>query len=339
MSTLAQARLRIRWRSRALAIIWVIGIGLLTLAALAWGVQSISPTRALRILFGTTDDPAITAVVQQVRAPRIVIALIVGAALGLAGAVSQALFANPLAEPTIIGVASGAAVGLLAAVSIGVGAVGSPASVLAAIIGAAITALVISGWDRDGRNPLALLLAGIAIAALANAVVGLITASAQRGDLRSVSFWSLGSLSLATWDSVQSIAIPALTGVALALILARRLDYLALGGTTARHLGTSVRSARIWAFIALALLVGSAVAVVGIVVFVGLMVPHLARVIVGPRHAALLLHSALLGALLVLAADTAARTLLLPVEIPIGLITAVIGGPVLLALLTRVRAA
>lgn len=342
MSSPATAvRKRIRTRANLLLIGWVAAIVVSVIAALSWGVESISAQQALRLLISDSDisgaDGALSAVVQQVRAPRVAIALIVGAVLGVAGAVSQGLFANPLAEPTIIGIASGAAVGLLLAVSVGWVAIASFGGVVAAVVGAAVTAVLISRWDRDGRDPLALLLAGIAVAALGNAVVGLITATSGRGDLRSISFWSLGSLSLATWQSVQAMVVPAALGVIGAIVLARRLDYLALGSTGARHLGVDVRTARALAFIVLALLIGSAVAIVGIIAFVGLVVPHVARLAVGPRHRHLLVHSALLGALLVLWADTTARTLLLPIEIPIGLITAVIGAPVLLVLLKWVR--
>lgn len=308
------------------------------IAALSWGVESVSPNQAIRLLV-SADGSTLTAVVQQVRAPRIALALLVGALLGVAGAVSQGLFANPLAEPSIIGIASGGAVGLLIAVALGWVAIASFGGVIAAVIGAALTAIVISRWDRDGRDPLSLLLAGIAIAAIGNAVIGLITAMSGRGDLRSISFWSLGSLSLATWDGVRAVLTPAILGLVLALVISRRLDYLALGSTTARHLGVNVRLARLSAFAALALLIGSSVAIVGIIAFVGLAVPHLVRLTVGPRHTHLLIHSALTGALLVLAADTAARTLFVPAEIPIGLITAIIGAPVLLLVLRMVRRA
>lgn len=305
-------------------------------AALSWGVTSLSPSGAVRALVGNADSTEV-AVIQQIRAPRIAMAIIVGALLGVAGAVSQGVFANPLAEPTIIGIASGGAFGLLVAVASGLVAIASLGSVAASIAGAALTAWVISRWDRNGTDPLGLLLAGIALAALGNGLVGLMTATSGRGDLRSIAFWSLGSLSLATWKSVAAIAVPAAAGVVLALMAARELDYLALGRIAARHLGVDVRRSQRRAFLALALLVGSAVAVVGIIAFVGLVVPHLVRLLVGPRHPDLLPFSAITGALLLLIADTAARTLLLPMEIPLGLLTAVIGAPVLLMVLRAVR--
>jgi iron complex transport system permease protein len=311
-------------------------LGLSALAALSWGVQSLDPSVAVAALFGNADQ-TLTTVVQQIRAPRIVMALVVGALLGIAGAVSQGLFANPLAEPTIIGVASGAAVGLLVAVALGVATIGSVGAVIAAVVGAMIVAAAISLWDRRGGDPLSFLLAGIAFAAVGNALVGLITATAGRGDLRSISFWSLGSLSLSTWSGLGAIAAPATLGVLLAIGLAKKLDYLALGRLSARHLGVNVRNAQMLSFLALALLIGSAVAVVGIIAFVGLVVPHVVRLLVGPRHRPLLAFSALVGALLVLIADTAARTLFTPIEIPIGLLTAIIGAPVLLVLLKAVR--
>lgn len=327
-------------RKRPLLTLMVMSVatGASALAALSWGVDSLSPAEAMRLLV-TDENSTAAAVIQQIRAPRIALALVVGTLLGVAGAVSQGLFANPLAEPTIIGIASGSAVGLLIAVAGGWVAVASFGGVLAAVVGAALAALLISRWDREGRDPLALLLAGIAIAAVGNALVGLITATSGRGDLRSISFWSLGSLSLATWKGLAAIAVPAALGLILAFSSARRLDYLALGSTTARHLGVDVGAARKVAFLALALLIGSSVAIVGIIAFVGLAVPHVVRLLLGPRHRVLLLHSALLGGFLVLLADTAARTMLVPAEIPIGLITAVIGAPVLLAVLRLVRSA
>jgi len=326
----------IRVRRAAVTALLLLILAGSAIAAFSWGVRSVSPSTALRLLTGDGDANAV-AVVQQVRGPRIVAAIIVGALLGVAGAVSQGLFANPLAEPTIIGVASGGALGLLVAVAAGWVAIGSSGAVLAAVIGAALVAAIIGAWDRRGSDPLALLLAGIAIAALANAFVGLITATSGRGDLRSIAFWSLGSLSLTTWSATASIALPAVIGIAIALLSARDLDYLALGRAAARHLGIDVRRAQLRAFAALALLIGSAVAVVGIVAFVGLVVPHVVRLLIGPRHRLLLPFSALTGSLLVLIADTAARTLLLPLEIPIGLLTAVIGAPALLLVLKAVQ--
>ena len=299
--------------------------------AMLVGVNSLTPSQWWN---GLTDSTStLHSILWQIRLPRIALALLVGASLAVAGAVSQGVFANPIAEPSIIGIASGAALGIVVASAVQIVTIGTWQSVVAALVGALVVASLMVRWVP--KSPLAFLLTGIAIAAMTNALVGLVTSMADRSDLRSISFWSLGSLALATWSSALAIAPFVLIGLVIALVIAPRLDYLALGN--ARHLGISLTRLQASALIALAFLVAGSVALTGVITFVGLVVPHVLRLLVGPSHRALIALSALGGALLVLIADTISRTVLQPMELPIGLLTAIVGAPILLISVRSLR--
>ncbi|GAB2833700.1 iron ABC transporter permease [Actinocorallia aurea] len=275
-----------------------------------------------------------------VRIPRVLMAAATGAALGCAGALMQGVFGNPLAEPGVIGVSSGAAVGAAAVIAFGLNALGGWTVVAAAFACGLLTTLAVYAMARsNGRTEVVtLLLTGIAVNAVAGAALGLLMFLSSNDALRSITSWQLGSLAGATWDSVHVVGPIAVAGCAVASGMARSLDLLALGERTARHLGVGVERLRFTGIVVIALLTSAAVAFSGIVSFVGLVVPHLIRMAVGPGHRVLLPASALGGACLLVAADLVARTAVPYQELPLGVLTAVVGGPFFFWLLRRTRA-
>lgn len=287
-----------------------------------------------------TDNSLQTAVLWQLRLPRLCLALLSGAVLGLAGAVLQGMFRNPLADPGLIGVSSGAA---LAAglVIVFAGAMISPLALpLAAFSGGLIAALLVLriGRFRGATSVATLLLAGIAINAIAGAGLGLLSYLSDDNELRSLTFWLLGSMARARWADL----LPTLPFFLLPLILlpreGRALNALLLGEAEARHLGINVERLKLRLVLWSTVGVGACVALTGIVGFVGLVVPHLIRMLVGPDHRLLLPASACGGALLVIWADALARSIVSPAELPIGILTTLVGGPFFIALLLRQRA-
>jgi iron complex transport system permease protein len=210
----------------------------------------------------------------------------------------------------------------------------------AAFVGGLVTVAVVYFASRaDGRTEVVtLILTGVALNALTGAVIGLITYLSDDAELRSITFWTLGSVAQATWPKVLVVLPIAVVGVIVACTQAHRLDLLALGERSARHLGVDVERLRVLMLLVIALLTASAVAVSGIILFVGLVMPHIVRMIAGPGHRTLLPASALAGALALVVADTIARTVIEPSEIPLGVLTALVGAPFFLWLLRRTRA-
>ena len=284
-------------------------------------------------------------IVGQIRLPRALLGLCVGAVLALSGVAMQGLFRNPLADPGLIGVSSGAALGAAVAIVGGAALGGLPAwlapyllSLCAFAGGLGVTALVYRLGRRDGQTSVAtMLLAGIALTALAGAAIGLFTYLADDATLRTLTFWNLGSLNGASYARLWPLL---LVTAAVALWLPRRaraLNALLLGESEARHLGFAVERLKRELVFCTALGVGAAVAAAGMIGFIGLVVPHLMRLLVGPDHRLLLPASALAGASLLLLADLLARLLLAPAELPIGIVTALIGAPFFIYLLLRGR--
>ncbi|HLT47254.1 MAG TPA: iron chelate uptake ABC transporter family permease subunit, partial [Rubricoccaceae bacterium] len=326
----------------------LVGVALLSLGV---GSVAITPGEVAAIVRAQLGlGPAEGYTMQQavvllyVRLPRVLLGLLVGAALGVSGAVMQGLFRNPLAEPGLVGVSAGSALTAVGFIVLGGGLALPPlvqatALPLAAFAGGlAATWLVYRLATRGGRTAVAtLLLAGVALGALAGAGTGLLLFLADDARLRTVTFWSLGSLGGATWTALAGAAPPLLLALAGAAGLARPLNALLLGEAEAFHLGVRVERAKRLAVGAAALGVGAAVAVSGVIGFVGLVVPHLGRLALGPDHRRLLPASALLGASLLLLADLAARTVAAPAELPIGVLTALVGAPFFLWLLLRER--
>lgn len=275
----------------------------------------------------------------QVRFPRVVLAAIIGAALGCAGAVMQGIFGNPLAEPGVIGVSAGAAVGAALVIVTGLTAWGSWTVAAGAFVAGLITTFAVYLISRaNGRTEVVtLVLTGVGVNAIGGALIGLLMFLADDSGVSAIAFWNLGSLAQANWTAVW-ITLPCLAiGLTFAIANSRKLDLLALGERSAQHLGVNVEKLRIQMIVMTALLGAAAVAFTGIISFVGLVVPHLIRMVAGPAHRVLLPASAIGGALLVIAADLAARTLVDYQEMPLGVLTAAVGGPAFFWLLRRTR--
>ncbi len=279
-------------------------------------------------------NPDSNEILWQIRFPRVTAAVIVGAALGVAGLLAQGACNNAVAEPAILGTAAGASFGAVVAISSGLVEVGTIGAIACGTIGALLTTSLTFKLAaiRGALSSFALIIVGIAVSAIFTSLVGIASAMVSRADARSISFWSLGSLALVTSDNLIGIAITTVMGVVIAWKIAPSLDRLSLGDATAFHLGVNVARNRLVALIALSILAGGAVSTVGSIAFIGLAAPHIARFIHGPAHRKLVTHSAVIGALIVVIADTLSRTIAQPNELPIGLATALLGAPVLIAL-------
>lgn len=335
-------------RTRARAALILAGLPLVLLAAVVLAVGTgavpIGPAQVLSIFLAPLGLPPLApyeeqqaAVLHAIRLPRVVLGALVGAGLAVAGAAMQGLFRNPLADPGLLGISSGAALAAAMSVVLGVHAFGLYSLPLAAFAGSLVsTAVIYLLSQRGGRVSVpTMLLAGIAVNALCGAGTGLMTFLATDEQLRTITFWQLGSLGGATWPAVLSAAPLLLLGTLLLPLLARPLDALMLGESGAAHLGIPVQRVK-WVIVTLvALGVGAGVAVAGGIGFVGLVVPHLLRLVMGPGHRTLLPASALLGAALLVLADLLARTIVIPAEVPIGIVTALLGAPFFLYLLRR----
>ncbi|MEU7042770.1 iron ABC transporter permease [Streptomyces varsoviensis] len=290
-------------------------------------------------LGGARLDRVGESVLWNVRLPRVVLALLVGASLGCAGALMQGVFGNPLAEPGVIGISSGAAVGAVGSIALGLSFFGNWTVTACAFAAGLLTVLVVYALSRSGGRTevVTLILTGIAVNAFAGALIGLFVFFADNAQVTQITFWQLGSLAQATWPKVLAVLPCALAGLAVAPFYARKLDLLALGERPARHLGVDVERLRVTLVLVVALLTAAAVAVAGIITFVGLLVPHLLRMAAGPGHRLLVPGSALGGALVLVAADLAARTVAQPAELPLGVLTALFGSPFFFWLLRRTR--
>jgi iron complex transport system permease protein len=331
-------------------LVWA-GVGLLLAAgilvsALA-GQLAISPAEVAGSLLRAVGIPnpwapadgVVEATLWVVRFPRIAMAMTVGAALAAAGAVMQAIFGNPLAEPGVVGVSSGAALGAATAIVLGLAAFGEGLVALPAFAGGLLATLLVYLVSRaNGRTEVVtLLLTGIAVNAFAGAGLAFVLFSASAANREQIIFWQLGSLGGSLWREVLVVAVVAIPGVVVAALLGRRYDVLALGERNARHLGIDVERLRLISIVVVALLTGVAVAFVGIIAFVGLVVPHVVRMLLGPAHRSLIVASALGGAVLMVFADLLARTVVPGAELPIGLLTSLVGGPFFFFLLWRQR--
>ncbi|MFE3117367.1 FecCD family ABC transporter permease [Streptomyces niveus] len=288
---------------------------------------------------GAALDRVPESVLWNVRLPRVVLALLVGASLGCAGALMQGVFGNPLAEPGVIGISAGAAVGAVASIALGLSFLGNWTVTVCAFVSGLLTVLLVYAMSRSGGRTevVTLILTGIAVNAFAGALIGLSIFFADNAQISQITFWQLGSLAQATWPKVLAVLPCALLGLAVAPFYASKLDLLALGERPARHLGVDVERLRVVLVLVVALLTAAAVAVAGIITFVGLLVPHLLRMANGPGHRFLVPGSALGGALVLVAGDLAARTVAAPAELPLGVLTALFGSPFFFWLLRRTR--
>ena len=279
-------------------------------------------------------NPGSNEILWQIRVPRVTAAVIVGAALGVAGLLAQGACNNAVAEPAILGTSAGAAFGAVLAISVGLVEVGTVGAIFCGTLGALLaTSLTFKlAALRGALSSFTLIIVGVAVSAIFTSFVGIASAMASRADVRSISFWSFGSLALITSENLIGVSITTIIGVSIAWRIAPFLDRLSLGDATAFHLGTDVSRIRLLALIGLSMVAGGAVSTVGSIAFIGLAAPHIARFIYGPSHRQLVVHSAVIGALIVVVADTVSRTIAQPNELPLGLATALLGAPVLIAL-------
>jgi iron complex transport system permease protein len=310
---------------------------LAVLVSMRMGAARLSTGDVLRAVRGL-GDPSTVAIVQRLRLPRTMLAALAGGALAVSGAVFQALLRNPLAEPYVLGVSGGAAVGAVIAITV-VGLTASSGLVAVAAFAGAAGAVVfvfrIAAGAGRALDPRVLLLSGVVAGALFNAVILLVLTFADADAFRSAIFWMMGSFAAASWKAVATLALAALPGVAVLIALARPLNLLALGEETAAVLGVDTERAKLIAFATASLLTGAAVAVSGVVGFVGLVIPHVVRLLWGPDHRMLLPASLLLGATFLVVVDAAARTVVAPTELPVGAVTALLGVPFFVYLLRR----
>lgn len=315
------------------------------LISVSSGAYPLSVWDILRVLTGReASDSVASMVLLEVRLPRLLLGFLVGAVLAVSGALLQGLFRNPLADPGLIGVSAGASLAAIAVIVLGgtwlggwLRLVGEWALPVAAFLGGSATVLL--AWriaNRAGQTTVAtLLLAGIAINAVAGAATGLLTFYASDDELRSLTFWTMGSLGHAGWDELLIGAPFMVLAILVAPWLARPLDAFLLGESVVGHLGYRPDRIKKAAILVVGLGVGAAVAVSGLIGFVGLVVPHLVRQLLGASHRVVLPFSALVGGTLLVAADSLARVVVAPAELPIGLMMALIGGPFFLGLLMR----
>lgn len=323
-----------------LSILLPLGIGL----GLASGAVHLAPAElasGLRaVLTGEGDDRA-ALIIGQIRLPRVLLAALMGAVLGVSGAAMQGLFRNPLADPSLIGVTAGASLGAALVIVLG-GGPGAGYSALTlvsigAFAGGAVAVVFVYrlSTSPSGTSVATMLLAGIAITALAGALGSLLEFHADNDMLRRISLWKMGGMDGASYPRLL-IAGPVAAALLLALPRhAGALNALLLGESEARHLGIDVDRTKIALIGWVAVGVGTSVALVGTIAFVGLVVPHIVRMLVGPDHRVLLPASALAGALLLVVADTLSRTVMAPTELPVGIITAIVGVPFFVSLLRQ----
>ncbi|MFI9630883.1 FecCD family ABC transporter permease [Streptomyces sp. NPDC052042] len=288
---------------------------------------------------GATDDPALDQIVWNFRTPRVLLAALAGAGLAVAGAVLQTLVANPLADPTVLGFSYGASFGAvlvitLGGIGIGIGGIGvAGAAFLGALVtGAAVFAL---GRRRGRLAPTRLVLAGVAVGYVLLSATSFVQLWATPTELRTVMFWMLGSVAGAQWDQLPVVATIVLGCTALLGLFGRQLNAVLAGDESATALGVDVNRLRAVLLVITALLTGSVIAVAGGIGFVGLMIPHLVRLTVGADHRRLLPLTALLGAVYLVLVDLLSRTLIRPNELPLGILTALLGAPFFVWLLRR----
>jgi iron complex transport system permease protein len=336
-------RLRlVRFRSRSLlAVGLAVGLGVLLLAMLAsilFGAANIGPATVWAALFAF-DDSTDHLIIRTLRVPRALVAAAVGAALAVAGAIMQGLTRNPMADPGLLGIEAGAALAVVAAVHLlGIGSLAAYAWF--AFAGAALAAAAVYGLGaagRGGATPLKLTIAGAALASLVSSLTTAILILDQR-TLDQVRFWLAGSVAGRDLDLLAQAAPYLAVGLAVALALGRRLTALSLGDDVARGLGQRTGPTKAASALAVVLLAGGSVAVAGPIGFVGLVVPHVARFLVGVDYRWVLPYAALVGGTFLVLADVLARLVLRPQEVPVGVMTALVGGPFFVALVRwRVR--
>ena len=311
-------------------------IALATLAvaifALSLGAVQVGNIWSSILAFDFASTAVNDQIIWQIRAPRILGALIIGASLGIAGALAQGSTNNPLADPAFLGTTAGASLGVIIGVLTGIVDVASVGAIACAALGAmAATALTFS----LARSAFQLIIIGIALSASLSAIAGIAISIAERPEIRSITFWSLGSLSLLTWSELLPLIVIAVGGLYAANRISADVDLLSLGDPAVRHIGRDPQRIRLFAFMIFSILVAVSVSTVGTISFLALAAPHIARIMVGPSHRILVAASAVIGASILLIADTAARSIAPPQDLPIGLLIALIAAPILIVVLKK----
>jgi iron complex transport system permease protein len=315
---------------RILLVALLASIALFSLFALSVG--SVSVDSAWKHIFDRSLTGPSHDIIWDIRFPRVMAALLVGMALGVAGALSQSATNNPLADPSIIGTSAGASFGAAIAIVLGFASIGTLGATMAAAVGALIASLLTFAFSR---SVLQLVIVGIATSALFTAITGLLISMADKPEARSISFWSLGSLALVNSDSLALLAPLVIVTSLLGWYYSQKMDLLVLGDREVSHLGFNPKQMRLIAFILISILIAISVSTVGSIAFLALAAPHITRYLIGPSNRPLMIGSAVIGAGLLLIADTAARTIAPPIELPIGLITSLIGAPILILILRK----
>lgn len=336
-------------RSRFAIVVGILGASLVvfSLVSVGTGQLSVSPLEVLSVLLKSVgidlgivpQHPNAETALWTIRFPRVVMSLLVGAALAVSGMLMQAVFGNPLAEPGVVGVSSGAALGACSAIVLGLSFFGEWTIPVMAFVAGLITTLIVYAFSRSAGKTqvVTLILTGIAVNAFAGAGLAFLTFLGDTAAREQIVFWQLGSLNGSRWVQVAVVLPCVVVGIAAVFFVVRQLDLLALGEKAARHLGVNVERLRLFVIVLVALLVASAVSFVGIIAFVGLVVPHLMRMLLGPAHFPLLITSILGGSLLLVIADLVARTAVPYADLPIGMLTSLVGGPFFFWLLRRTR--
>ena len=338
-----------KYDKRIMIFLGLIGLFFITMAfSLSFGQIHISPLSVVNIVANQLHLPALSsvvpteeeiAVVWHIRLPRTLVGVLVGAALAVAGAVMQGVFGNPLADPGIIGVSSGAALGAVLAISMGLTSIGIFYMPFFAFLGAILTvALTVFLSMRHGKIPvMILLLAGVAVSIFLGAVTSGILTFMNEYKLREFLFWTVGGLDYRRWEHVYLAVGPIVIGIIILCLLARHLNILVLGEEEARSVGVSVIKLRMFLLFIASLTTATAVCVSGSIGFVGLVVPHIMRILLGTEHRTLLPACALAGGIFLLGCDTVGRLVIPPSEIRVGVMTALMGAPYFLFLLRRAQ--
>lgn len=315
---------------RILLLVLLASISLFAIFALSIGSADVQSPWSY--ILDRSLDGAGHQIIWEIRYPRVMAALLIGMALGVAGALSQSATNNPLADPSIIGTSAGASFGASLAIVFNLASVATFGATIAAAIGALAVSLLTFALSRSA---LQLVIVGIATSALFAAFTGLLISMADKPEARSISFWSFGSLALVNMNTLALLTPFVLTISILGWYYSQKMDLLVLGDREVSHLGLNPHRMRLIAFIFISLLIAVSVSTVGSIAFLALAAPHITRYLIGPSNRPLMIGSAVIGAGLLLIADTAARTLAAPIELPIGLITSLIGAPILILVLRK----
>jgi len=328
------------WRKKIIMMIIEGSLGILgvSLICLNFGVVSINIKDIISLLLNGTPDKTKSLIIWQLRAPRIIIAALTGAALSTVGGAFQGILRNPLADPYILGVSAGAALGACIGIALQYATGYYLASYLPlfAFLGAMLSLYLVylSSKISYSVNSTGLLLAGVAITFLFSALITVLLALSKR-ELHSMIFWLMGDLSTADWKKISLITLPVIIGCLLLFFSSLDLNALSLGEEEALHLGINTGKLRMRIFFIGSIIIATVVSFTGLIGFVGLIIPHIARLLIGPDHRVMLPASALLGAIFLILCDTLARMVISPSEIPIGAITALVGAPMFIYLLRR----